>query len=46
MGTHVISTMHHFQHSYNRPNLQLAALPIYIAMSSRRDYGIIILTFS
>ena len=44
-NAHVTSNMYHFWHSLNRPNLQLAALPIYIAMDSR-DYGISILTCS
>ena len=40
MSAHVTSNMHHFQHSKNLPKLIGFALPIYITMSIRFDYGI------
>ena len=45
MSAYVTSNMYHFWHSKNCPNLQLAALLIYVAMGSHRDYEIFILTF-
>ena len=44
MSAHVTSKMYYFQHSKNHPNLQFAAVPIYITMGSN-DYGIFILMF-
>ena len=38
-SAHVTSTMYHFRHSKNLPELTGFALPIYITMSIHIDYG-------
>ena len=39
-SAHVTSNMYHFWYSKNLPKLTAFALPIYITMSIRFDYGI------